>query len=236
MNNITTTDVQIELKDACHRVALDDDTRAKLIDTVITNYIDLKDSRSKIEAVQNALEANDSERILSSSNISDVTVLVDDGLSITLHRQFPSRDFNPDIIFDGQMCILGRVASEIAKLALSGNQVALLNAENIVITGDENQIINKYRDRQNLKSDSGPFYPKQPDRIVKRSIRGMLPYKQDEGRKAYSRIRVYIGTPSEFEGNAKVPENKRVTMNPSKHKDFVEIGKVSETLGANKRW
>lgn len=236
LTKISTTDVQTELKDACHRVALDDTTRAELLDTVITNYIDLKDSESQVKAVQNALEASDTEQILSESNIRDVTVSADDTLSIKLHREFPERDFKPDIIYNGQMCILGRIASEIAELAMDGNRIALLNAEEIVITGGENQIINKYRDRQNLGSDSGPYYPKRPDRIVKRSIRGMLPHKQANGREAYERIRVYIGTPSEFNGNAKVPENKRVTMNPRKNKDFVEIGKVSETLGAKKRW
>lgn len=236
LTKISTTDVQTELKDACNRVALDDATRAELIDTFITNYIDMKGPGSQVEAVRNALEASDTEQILLNSNIRDVTVSADDTLTIKLHREFPNRDFNPDIIFNGQMCILGRTASAIAELAMDGNRIALLNAEEIVITGGENQIINKYRDRQNLGSDSGPFYPKRPDKIVKRSIRGMLPYKQADGRKAYERIRVYIGTPSEFDGNAKVPENKRVTMNPSKNKDFVEIGKVSETLGAKKRW
>lgn len=236
LTRISTTDVQTELKDACHRVALDDTTRAKLVDTVITNYIDVKESTSQAEAVRNALEASDTEKILFKSNIRDVTVSADDTLSIALHREFPGRDFNPDIVFNGQMCILGRTASAIAELAMDGNRVALLNAEEIVITGDENQIINKYHDRQSLGSDNGPFYPKQPHKIVKRSMREMLPHKQADGRKAYERIRVYIGTPSEFDGNAKVPEQKRVTMNPSKHKDFVEVGKVSEKLGANKRW
>lgn len=236
LGTISTTDVQTELKDACHRVALDDATRAELLDTVITNYIDMKGTGSQIEAIRNALEARDTEEILSKSNIKDVTVSAEDTLSIELHRDFPDKDFNPDIIFNGQMCILGRTASKIAELAMDGNRVALVNAEEIVITGGENQIINKYRKRQNLGSDSGPFYPKRPDKIVKRSIRGMLPYKQADGQKAYERIRVYIGTPSGFDGKSKVPENKRVTMNPHKSKDFVEIGKVSETLGAKKRW
>jgi large subunit ribosomal protein L13 len=236
MTSISTTDVQTELEDACRRVALDDATRAKLVDVVTTNYIDLKDSESKLEAVQAALEADDTEQILSNYNIWDVTISEDDTLTINLHRNFPGRDFNPDIIFNGQMCILGRTASKIAELAMDGNRVALINAEEIVVTGGENQIINKYSTRQNLGSDRGPFYPKRPDKIVKRSIRGMLPHKQASGRKAFERIQVYIGTPEEFEGNTKVPENKRVSMNPSKSKDFVQIGRVSEALGAEKRW
>lgn len=236
LTKISTVDLQRELKNACHRVALDDTARAKLLETVITNYIDIKESESQIEAVRNALEASDTKQILLQSNIEDVTISADDTLSISLHRRFPGIDFNPDIIFNGQMCILGRTASAIAELAMDGNRVALIYAEETVITGGENQVINRYRERQNQESDSGPFYPRRPDKIVKRSIRGMLPYKQSTGREAYERIRVYVGSPPEFDGNAKVPKNKRVTMNPNKHKDFVKIGKVSEALGAQKRW
>ena len=38
-------------------------------------------------------------------------------------------------IFDGKNCIVGRVASKIAKEALKGNKVELYNAENMVFTG-----------------------------------------------------------------------------------------------------
>ena len=206
------------------------------MDTVISEFIEKKDSRPQIEAVRSALRSSEAEQILHNSNVKNVSVSADDTLSITLQREFPGQDFNPDLILNSQMCILGRIASAVAELAMDGNNVAILNAEKIVITGGENQIINKYQDRRNLGSDSGPFYPKRPDKIVKRSIRGMLPYKQAEGREAFNRIRVYIGIPPAFDGNGKVPENKRVTMNPSKHKDFVEIGEVSEALGAKKRW
>src|SRR3989338_9925934 len=48
----------------------------------------------------------------------------------------------------------------------------------------------------------GPYHSRLPDRIVRRTIRGMLPYKQERGKKAFARIMCYIGTPKEIEGKA----------------------------------
>lgn len=53
-----------------------------------------------------------------------------------------------------------------------------------------------YHTRAELGSDSGPYYPKRPDRIFKRAIRGMLPYKTEDGREALSNVRVYVGNPT----------------------------------------
>jgi ribosomal protein uL13 len=41
-----------------------------------------------------------------------------------------------------------------------------------------------------------------PDMILKRTIRGMIPYQKPSGRKAYKNLKVYIGTPKEFENKS----------------------------------
>ena len=94
-------------------------------------------------------------------------------------------EFEADVVVDARDCILGRVASQVAEAALDGDRVAVINAEDAVITGSEDDIMSTFRKRRDLGSDSGPYYPKRPDEILKRSIRGMLPYKKQRGHEAF---------------------------------------------------
>jgi large subunit ribosomal protein L13 len=141
--------------------------------------------------------------------------------------------FEADVIIDARDCILGRVASQVAERALDGERVAVVNAERAVITGRKEQIEAKFEKRREVGSDRGPAYPKQPDRIFKRSIRGMLPHKKPRGREAFENVRVYLGNPYEDE-EAEILEDTSLDR-LSKIK-FVSLGEVSETLGANVTW
>ena len=74
-------------------------------------------------------------------------------------------EFDADVVVDARDCILGRVASEVAQKALAGERVAVVNAEDAVITGSEEDVMSVYRKRTEVGSDRGPYYPKRPDRI-----------------------------------------------------------------------
>jgi len=140
--------------------------------------------------------------------------------------------FDADTVVDARDCILGRVASQVAERALDGESVAVVNAERAVITGREEQLVEKFQKRRDVGSDQGPAYPKQPDRIFKRSIRGMLPHKKPRGREAYENVRVYIGNPYEGE-----PERLEDTsLDRLSNIKFVTLGEISESLGANVTW
>lgn len=141
-------------------------------------------------------------------------------------------DFEADTIVDGRGCILGRVASQVADRALDGERIALVNAEDLIVTGDETDVVSKYKERAELASDRGPYYPKRPDGIAKRTIRGMLPYKRPRGRQAFERIRVYVGNPFEAEGE--VVEG--TSLDRLSNIRFIELGEVSEQIGANVTW
>ena len=67
-----------------------------------------------------------------------------------------------------------------------------------------------------------------PDQIVKRTIRGMIPYQTPHGRTAFKKLRCYIGIPEEFEGK------KFVTIKEAEKKpvDFITIEELSRFLGA----
>jgi large subunit ribosomal protein L13 len=134
------------------------------------------------------------------------------------------------VYVDGTDMVLGRLGSYIAKSALQGNKIILLNCEKVVKTGKKQQVIDEYLEKvKNIKGrHKGPFWPRRPDTIVRRAIKRMLPYKRERGKKALKRIEVYIGVPKEYESaklekfeGAKLPKTIR----------FITIGELSERIG-----
>jgi large subunit ribosomal protein L13 len=104
-------------------------------------------------------------------------------------------------IIDATGLVLGRMASIIAKKLLNGEKIIIVNAGKAVISGDKHVIIRQYNDYLQVgHPEKGPLHPRRPDRIVKRAIRGMLPYKQPRGREALKRLRVYVSVPCELKG------------------------------------
>ena len=141
-------------------------------------------------------------------------------------------EFDADVVVDARDCILGRVASEVAQKALAGESVAIVNAEHAVLPGSEEDIMSVYRKRVDVGSDRGPYYPKRPDRIFKRAVRGMLPYKKPRGREALENVRVYVGNPYDEDGEV-LDETSLDRLSNIK---FISLGDVSEKLGANVTW
>src|SRR3989338_6272197 len=98
------------------------------------------------------------------------------------------------MIIDATDHILGRMASFAAKKALLGEHINIVNCENVVITGRKVDILADYNaKRQRGDPFHGPYFPRQAERIVRRTIRGMLPRRQEKGLSAYKRIRCYRG-------------------------------------------
>lgn len=104
-------------------------------------------------------------------------------------------------VLDATDLVLGRMATQVAKRLLEGEEVRVVHAERAVISGDRREIIGRYREKRELGTKrKGPFFPRTPDRIFKRTVRGMLPYQKPRGREAYARLRVYMGLPDELAG------------------------------------
>ena len=110
-------------------------------------------------------------------------------------------------IIDGTDATLGRLASYTAKEALKGEEITILNCEKVLVTGSKNNFIQGIVAKRGRvgTTQKGPKYSVSIDKIVKRTIRGMLPNarRSGRGREAHKRIRCYIGIPKEFE-NAKI--------------------------------
>jgi large subunit ribosomal protein L13 len=141
-------------------------------------------------------------------------------------------EFDADVVVDARDCILGRVASAVAERALDGERVAVVNAERAVITGREGDVMDTFEKRRDVGSDRGPAYPRRPDRIFKRSIRGMVPHKKPRGREALENVRVYVGNPYEEDGEIL----EGTSLDRLSNIKFTSLGEVSENLGATKTW
>lgn len=101
-------------------------------------------------------------------------------------------------IIDAKGLILGRMASIIAKRLLKGEEIVIVNAENSVFSGKKKSKVMEAKEFLEVGSpETGPFHYRRPDRIVRRTVRGMLPYKQQKGKQAYKRLKVFIGMPDE---------------------------------------
>ncbi len=136
-------------------------------------------------------------------------------------------------IVDANNMIVGRLASIIAKELLNGEEIVVVNAEKAVITGNKDYIIEKYLQRRHIGSvRKGPYYPRMPDRILKRTVRGMLPMKKSRGKEAYKKLKVYMGIPSEFQGkDFLIFDDAKNT----KLEGFITLKELSIHLGAKLR-
>lgn len=133
------------------------------------------------------------------------------------------------MIIDATDAILGRVSSYVSKQLLKGENIEIVNAEKIIITGKPSDIEKKYLERiQRGSPQHGPFYPKRPDLIVSRAIRGMLPRKKPSGKAALGKLRVHLGVPKQL-------ASKDMIRFAEKQKaiecDFVRIEDLSRKLG-----
>jgi len=135
-------------------------------------------------------------------------------------------------IINGEDLLLGRMASIVAKRALNGETIAIVNAEKAIISGSRARVLSLYGKKRSRGSrEGGPIVPRRPDHIVRRTIRGMLPYKRAPGMEAFKRVKVYVGVPMALAGQEmEVLEEAHVNrLNSPK---TVTVGAVSTFLGA----
>jgi large subunit ribosomal protein L13 len=66
---------------------------------------------------------------------------------------------------------------------------------------------------------------------MKRTIRGMLPYKRERGIEAFKRVKVYVGVPREF-ADAQREILGEANMSRLSTPRYITLGAVSTFLGA----
>jgi len=138
------------------------------------------------------------------------------------------------MIIDGKDQILGRMASVVAKKLLEGEEVFIVNAEEVIITGNRDYFFDLYEKRSQFKDIANPlrgsFFPKRSDRVVRRAVRGMLPWKKDKGRTAYKKLKVYVGIPDDLTGKEFVRFND-ADVSKLRTKKYFKVKEISSFLG-----
>jgi large subunit ribosomal protein L13 len=111
------------------------------------------------------------------------------------------------MIIDGKNTVLGRLASYAAKESLKGEEIIIVNCQNVLISGGRKNIEKEFKEKRGRvgSGQRGPKYSRSSEKIVKRTIRGMLPdHREGRGRIAFKRIRCYSGVPEEYQNSKKV--------------------------------
>ena len=135
-------------------------------------------------------------------------------------------------IIDASGLILGRMASIVAKRLLSGEKIIIVNAEKAVISGKRKIIIEEARKFLEIgHPGKGPYHPRRPDQIVRRTIRGMLPRKKPKGQRALKRLRVYIGVPEDLKDKKTetIPEVDASKLRCS----YISVSDLAKEIGWN---
>jgi len=101
------------------------------------------------------------------------------------------------LLIDATNKILGRFCSQVAKKALLGEKIVIINAKEAIISGTKRNIHEKYLSKLNISTATnprrGPFWPRRPDTFMRNIIKKMLPTKKIRGKDALKRVHVYIG-------------------------------------------
>ncbi len=106
-------------------------------------------------------------------------------------------------IIDGKNIVLGRLASYVAKELLKGEEISVVNCNEIIITGNKKDIERNFKEKRSRfgSSQKGPKHHKTSEKIVKRAIRGMLPdHRMGRGKVAFKKVKCYNKIPKELEG------------------------------------
>lgn len=136
------------------------------------------------------------------------------------------------MIIDANNLILGRLGTYAAKKALLGEKIDIVNCENSVVTGDRARIFKDYDQKLKMGIPAkGPFTRRMPDRFVKRSIRGMLPYKKERGRIAFKNIKCYMGVPDSFK-NQKFDTIKDANVEKVPNLKYISVKEICKHIGA----
>ena len=106
------------------------------------------------------------------------------------------------MIVDGKGLVSGRLASKVAKAAIKGEKVVVVNAEQIVMVGNKESIIEKFKTRTEARVLSnphyGPKYSRIPSKIFRRSVKGMLPNKKRAAERILKNVEVFNAVPKEL--------------------------------------
>jgi large subunit ribosomal protein L13 len=140
-------------------------------------------------------------------------------------------------IVDAKNQVMGRMCSQVAKRALLGERLVIINAQFAVISGSRSDILKRYLHLRHIRDHAnpthGPFHNSRPDTFLRQKIRFMLP-KNIRGREALKRVHVYInGIPKVKEVNykdAEAFEPKKCSAVHLRH-NYLTVREICNNMG-----
>jgi len=133
-------------------------------------------------------------------------------------------------IVNAEGLILGRMASKVAKKLMNGEEVIIVNAEKTILSGKRKSKIAEAHVFLEVGAPArGPFHYRRPDRMVRKTVRGMLPIKQPKGKNAFARLRVFLGVPEELK-NQKTETFTEAQSTKLKGPSFT-LGELAKEIG-----
>ena len=119
------------------------------------------------------------------------------------------------IVIDGKGAILGRLSSFAAKQSLLGKKVIIINSNKVVITGKKKIILERYikKIHAGKGSQKGPYWSRTSNMMLRRIIRGMLPWKTARGREAFKRIICYKQSPETISNKNVIKLKMKLPLN-----------------------
>jgi large subunit ribosomal protein L13 len=134
------------------------------------------------------------------------------------------------VVIDANGLILGRMASTIAKRLLQGESITIVNAEKAVISGKRLSRVKEAKKKLEIGHPrKGPYHPRRPEQIVRRTVRGMLPRRKPKGQQAYRRLRVFVDVPEELGGGEiqTIPDAESEKLKCP----YITVGKLAKEIG-----
>ncbi len=137
------------------------------------------------------------------------------------------------VVINAEGQILGRLASNVVRYLKEGKRVEVVNVEKVILSGPINRVMASYTLMFDVKTLFNPYTnsvirPRSPERIFKRTVRGMLP-KGPKGMRMLKMVKAYIGVPEHLAGKEMI---KPVTSDGARLKGkFVTLYEVSKSLG-----
>jgi large subunit ribosomal protein L13 len=136
----------------------------------------------------------------------------------------------PVTIINAEGLIVGRMATYVAKRLLKGEEIVIVNAEKAIFSGKKRSKLSDAKEFLGVGAPGrGPFHYRRPDRIVRKSVKGMLPVRQPKGQQAFKRLKVYMGVPNDFK------DQKMETLTKAQAKKltcpYLTVGEFAKELG-----
>jgi large subunit ribosomal protein L13 len=147
-------------------------------------------------------------------------------------------------LYDASENILGRFCSIIAKKALLGENIVIINAKDAIVSGTKRDLHENYLVKLKISTATnprrGPFHERRPDTFMRRVIKQMLPRKKLRGKDALKRVHVYISDiPDRFKNKyQKLVPNEIYNANKKRlsyYNKYITLENLCQRIGWKKK-